>query len=283
MNPFDQLAMAWQALSRTLRRLPRPAPWAPFAILGAFQLAVLALLMGFAHPSVSWFMAPYVQREGGASLLHYPNLFRVLPGLHGRIDLWLGATLGAIVVGAATRVFADDFSGRRPAPGAAIVAASRRAVSLVLASLPFNLLVFLLSFGVDWLLNSRRSAPLTRHVSDGFVLAASIVLQSVFFYVACDVMLAGRNALGALAAVPRAASRGFFAALAIGTVTALPLLPIDFLASRSGLLVDRGNPELVGWLMLVEILVGLVLWFVLAGSSTLVYLTLIHRDEERTR
>jgi hypothetical protein len=280
MNPFEQLAMAWQAIARTLRRLGRAAPWAPFAILGTLQLGALALLMGFAHPSVSWFMVPFLVRQGGASLLHYPNLFRALPGLYGRIDLALGATLGAVVVGAATRVFANDFGRRRPAPRAAIGAAFGRALQLILASLPFNVLVFALSFGADWLMTSRRSAPLTRHVSDLTVLAGSIVLQSVFFYVVCEVMLAGRSALGALAAVPRAASRAFFAALAIGTLAALPLLPIQFLSSQSGLLVDRGKPELVGILMLLEIVIGLVLWFVLAGSSTLVYLTLVHRDDE---
>ena len=272
--------MAGQAIARTLRRLGRGAPWAPFTFLAAAQMLVVLLLVGFAHPAVSWFMAPLLRRRGGEALLHYPNLFRVLPALYGPLDLVIGATLGAVVIGAATRIFANDFGGHKAAPLAATASAFRRAPALIIASLPFNLIVFALSFGVDWLMQSRGSAALTRRFSDLAVLGVSIVVQSVFFYVVCEVMLAHRGPFGALAAVPRAASRGFWAALVIGILTALPLLPLEFLAAKSGLIVDRGRPELVGWLMLLQIAIGLVLWFVLAGSATLVYLTLVHRDEE---
>ena len=52
----------------------------------------------------------------------------------------------------------------------------------------------------------------------------------------------------------------------------LPLLPLDALGQRSDLLVDRGSPELVAWLTAMQLLVGLAVSFLLAGSSTLVYL-----------
>ena len=275
MNFFEQLAVGWQAMSRTLARLPWPAPWAPLALLGVLQLGALALLCGFAHPAVSWFMAPVLRNAGGEPLLHYPNVFRLLPELYGRLDLILGATAGAIAVGAATRIFANRYLGLPAAPADALRLAMDRAGTLVLVSLPFNLLVFAISFGLDWFLFSRASGGLVRHLSDALVLLASVILQSLFFYVVCDVVIARRNVIGALAGVPRAAQRGFWAALLIGIVLALPLLPLQFLSDHSSLLVDRGAPELVGWLMIVQIAIGLILWFALAGSATLVYLTLV--------
>jgi hypothetical protein len=278
VNFFEQLAVGWQAIARTLARLAHPAPWLPLALLGVFQLASLAMLWWFAHPAVSWFMAPVLQHAGGDPLLHYPNVFRLLPELYGRVDLVLGATVGAVAVGAATRIFADEFQGRPAAPAIALQSAIDRGVTLVLVSLPFNLLVFALSFGLDWFLSSRGSGGLVRQLSDAIVLSASVILQSLFFYVVCDVMIGRRSVIGALAGVPRAAARGFWAALVIGILLALPLLPLHFLSNHSSLLVERGAPELVGALVVVEIAIGLVLWFGLAGSATLVYLTLVWEE-----
>ena len=279
MSFFEQVALGWQALLRTVARVGKPGPWAPLAILGACELAAIALLAWFAHPAVSWFMAPLLRRAGGAELLHYPNVLRALPGLYGRVDVVLGATVGAVAVGAATRIFANQLRGRPEGVVAALGAAARRAVALVVVGLPFNLLVFALTSGLGWLIAHRQSGGLVHRLSDFIVLAGSVVFQSLFFYVTCDVMLAGRGVLAALRDVPHAAARGFWAALVIGTLLALPLLPLQLLAAQSARLVDRGAPELVAWLMAAEAAASLLLWFALAGSATLVYLTAVNPDD----
>jgi len=283
MNAFEQLAVGWQVLVRTLARLGRPAVWAPFTPLALLEFGALVVLIGFAHPLVSWIMAPLLRRAGGEALLHYPNVLRQLPDLYGRVDLLLGATVGAVVVGAGTRVFADQFAGRRDRPGAALREATRRAPALILVSAPFNLLAYLLSSGLGWLIAHRQSGALVHRFADLIVLGGTVVLQSLFFYVACDVMLAGRGVIGTLANVPHAAARGFWAALLVGALLALPLLPLQSLAGHSALIVERGTPELVGWLMAAEAAIGLVLWFALAGSATLAYLTLVDHDPESSR
>ena len=274
MNAFEQLAVGWQVLVRTLARLGRPAVWAPFTPLALLEFGALVVLIGFAHPLVSWIMAPLLRRAGGEALLHYPNVLRQLPDLYGRVDLLLGATVGAVVVGAGTRVFADQFAGRR---------ARTVAPALILVSAPFNLLAYLLSSGLGWLIAHRQSGALVHRFADLIVLGGTVVLQSLFFYVACDVMLAGRGVIGTLANVPHAAARGFWAALLVGALLALPLLPLQSLAGHSALIVERGTPELVGWLMAAEAAIGLVLWFALAGSATLAYLTLVDHDPESSR
>ena len=45
------------------------------------------------------------------------------------------------------------------------------------------------------------------------------------------------------------------------------------------MIVDRGIPELTGWVVVVQGLIGLALWFLLTGSSTLVYLSLVRRED----
>jgi branched-subunit amino acid transport protein AzlD len=59
-----------------------------------------------------------------------------------------------------------------------------------------------------------------------------------------------------------------------------PLLPVHYLSDQAGLIVDRGVPELTGWLVAVQVVLGLALWFLLAGTATLVYLSLVRREEE---
>ena len=100
MTVFEQLAVAWQAIRQTFARIGRPEFWAPFALLGVLQLGVVGGLWWFAHPAMSWLMAPVLRRVGGDALLHYPNLFRRFAELYARADLVLGATVGSVVVGA---------------------------------------------------------------------------------------------------------------------------------------------------------------------------------------
>ena len=103
MNPFEQIALAWQSLGHALRRLLRPRLWVPWLALGLIQTGLLVKLAFAAHPWVSPFFAPLVVRLAGERALHYPDLFLALPGLYSRIDLVIAALPGAIVFGAASQ------------------------------------------------------------------------------------------------------------------------------------------------------------------------------------
>lgn len=272
MNLLEQLALAWQALAQTVRLLGRPTLWAPALVLGACELAVIGCLWWFAHPALSWAAAPLLRAVAGEQALHYPNLFRLLPDLYARADLVLGSLLAPVLIGAATLLFAARFQGRTVALGDSLGRAGRRAGSLILVNLPLNLLLLALSYGLPWWLALRGSAGLARSLMPIAILGGAVVLQALFLYVNALVMLEGRGPLGTLAALPRSWSRGFWAAFALGGVMMLPLLPLQWVAERANVLVDRGAPELVGWLAVVQVLVALLTWFVLTGAATLVFL-----------
>jgi hypothetical protein len=280
VNVLEQLAIGWQSLWRTVREMGRPALWAPWLVLAAAQLAVVALLWGFAHPLVSWFMAPLVRRFAGEGALHYPDVFRAMPLLASHVDVLFGALLGAILTGAATVLFAQRFRGHPLRPGEALGLAVRRSWTLVLAQLPFNVLIFALSYGLEWLVESRSSSGVTRRIVYLAVLGGSVALQALFFYVAALVMLEGRGVVQAWAALPRTWSRGFAAALMLGALMILPLFPTSQLLQRSDGIVERGTPELVGVLLLLQLLLGLGVWFVLSGTATLVYLSVLAPPDE---
>jgi hypothetical protein len=283
VSAFEQVALALQAMLRTLRLLARPALWGPWLVLGIVQLGAVALLWGFAHPAVSWFMAPLLAQAVGPEVLRYPNLLRALPDLFGRTDLVIGTLFGSVAIGAATLLFADVFRGGPPRPLAAFAGAGRRFAALIAAQLPFNLIVVLLSDVLGRWLLEKGGGPLTRQLLSLTLVAVSVVVQSLFLYVAALVVLERRSALGALRGLPRTWARGFWAALTLGLALLAVLMPLQSLSDRAATLVDRGDPELVGWLVVVEIVASLVVWFLLAGSATLVYLSAMAGADSEAR
>ena len=106
MSALEQLALAGQALWLTLREIRAGRLWVPWLALGALLLAALMALVGFAHPLLSWAVAPLVRAIGGEPALHYPDFYRTLPFLYSRVDLVLGTLAGAVATGWSTRALA---------------------------------------------------------------------------------------------------------------------------------------------------------------------------------
>jgi len=270
MSALEQLALAVQALWLTLREFRSGRQWAPWLALGALQLAALMALVGFAHPLLSWVLVPMVRAGAGEAALHYPDFFRSLPALYARADQVLGPLAGAVVTGWSTLLFAARWRREPAGAGQAWTRTAPRALTLVLAQLPFQLLVLAFSGLLDRALVGQ--GGLARRL--GYVVGIGGVagLQAIFLYVPALVVIEGRGLWGAFAGLPRTWMRGFWAALLLGLVALLPLLPLGALGQRSDLLVDRGIPELVGWLTAAQLALGLAMSFLLAGASTLVYL-----------
>ena len=58
MNVIEQVMLGWQCLRYASRQLLSPALWAPWLMVGGVEALALAALWWFAHPWVSWLMAP---------------------------------------------------------------------------------------------------------------------------------------------------------------------------------------------------------------------------------
>ncbi len=278
MNPLEQVALAGQALWHTLRRMGTGRLWVPWLLLGAVQGVVLLALAHFARPWLAWALAPLVRAGAGEGALHYPDFFRALPSLYARADLVVVATVGAILTGWSVALFAARWRGSPDGPATTWAAVAPRALTLVLAQLPFNVLAFALSAGIGAVLEARAGVVLRLGQLVG--LGAMVVLQALFLYVPALVVLERRGLAGTFAALPRTWVRGFWAGLVLGLAALVPLLPLDALGGSVGLLVGRGLPELAAWLTALQLLAGLVVSFLLAGGSTLVFLGSV-ADAER--
>jgi hypothetical protein len=280
MNLLEQLTLAGQALRHTLPQLVRPRLWAWALPLAAVELAVVALLWHAAHPAFSWFMAPLLVGLGGADTLHYPRIFELMPGMVMRADAILGAIVGSVVIGAATQLFAARFRGQPVEPGFALREAFRRAPALIAVLLPFNLALFLVDFAVRGVL-APRAGGIGALAAPYAVAALSLLLQAAFFYAAALVILEGRGPRRAWRELPATWRHGFLAALLVGAVTFLLLVPVHLPGVTPALLVERGRPELAGWLAVLQIVAGLLNVFILTGAATLLYLSAVRPEMAR--
>lgn len=272
MNPIEQIALAWQALSRTFLQSVRPGLWTPGLVLGGLQLLMLAALSNYAHPWVSWVTVPLLRRIAGEGMLHYPQVLRALPDLYSRCDFVLAAVAGSVLFGAATLLFAARFRRAPPSAGAALREAGRKSASLILVQLPVYALILGLAHALQRALRPGSSGGLTALLYLTGVVSVTGAARALFLYLPAVVVLEGRSAVQALRELPRTWTRGLWGALFLVFVLMLPLVPLQVLFGQGAALEARLGPEVMILLVLAQIVVGVATWFLLSGSATLTYL-----------
>jgi hypothetical protein len=278
VSAAEQIALAWQSLGYAARQMARPVLWTPWLLLGLLQAGVLIALGFTAHPWVSPVMAPLVTRLAGERALHYPDLFLALPGIYARIDIVLAALPGALVLGASTALFRDVFLARGPAARAAYDAVLRRALTLIVVNLPFHLLAVAWSTAIAVSIGGR--AGLVGRAAYVLALGGSVLIQALFLYASAFVMIEGRGVRGTFASLPHAWRRGIWAALVLGLLMVLPLLPLNLLSGAGNVIARRGRPELLAAMSFAQLVIALGTGFLLSGGATLVFLGGIARRPE---
>ena len=280
MSFFEQLAFTFQALFRSLATLARPSSWLPWLPLLLVRGLLIACAWNFAHPALSWLMAPWIARLSGESVLHYPTLFVALPGWYARSDIAVQVLIGPLTIGAAVAVFGELFRGHPVAPGRALGQAAARYPALLLAQLPFHALIVLLTLGVMPWLGEHKHGLVARLLVRAGVLGGSALAETLLFFVAALLVLGRRSLVDTFAALPGALLRGFTAALVLGAVPVVTRLGLQALESHADVIATRGRPELVGALTCADAGLSVLAWYLLAGAATMVYLGAMHRAWE---
>jgi hypothetical protein len=280
LTALEQIALAQQGLLRTVRRLADARLWVPLLPLAVAEAALFVSLVLWAHPSVSWMLRTFLLQRGGTPALHYPDNLAQMPRNYANLELVLGFLIGSVVLGASARTFADLWNGRVPTPGRALGEALRRAPALLVVNLPFYLLTLPLSFGVGGMLAGAQRGPLGISVGNGIIYLGTFLLQSALLFLTQLVMLEGRGPVSALRELPRTWRRGFWTALALSGTLILLLLPFSLMRLTTGAIVGAGWPELIPWLLGLEILYTLVLELLVSGAATLAFLAAVAEEDE---
>jgi len=277
MNVVEQVTLAWQCMRHALGQMTKPALWGPWLLLGAVQAVVVLTLVNFAHPALSWLLAPLLVRLAGEPALHYPELFRLLPGVFGRVDLVVGVLLAPVMAGVSTALFAERFAGLGPARGG-WSRALRRAPALILVNLPLTFVTLALSMAVSRFTGG--GGGLIGIAATLAALGVALIAQALFVFGGPFIVIEGRGWISALASLPYAASRGMAGALFLSVMAVAPLLPLQQVAQASDLVVARGTPELVAWVVFAQIAIGLWTGCLLTGSITLLFQSAVAAQPE---
>jgi hypothetical protein len=275
MNVLEQMVLAFHSLMYTLRQLFRPSLWVPWLPVLAIQLGVVAALWWFAHPWISWFAAPLIHAAAGENALRYPNMFRVMPELYGRADVVVTAVAGALAVGSSCALFAAHANGQPLRAVESLAQGLRRLGALILANLPALVLALAFAYGLDAWLAGRGGLLIVKRIAPFLALGVAVFLQAYFLWVNPLIMLERRSLMASLATLPRAASAGLWAALTLTGLVALPLVPLQMLFKNAEIIVSRGMPEMIGWLVVIQVLLVTATAFVLTGSSVIAYQGLV--------
>ncbi len=270
MNALEQLALGLHCLGRALREATRPTAWWTVALPALAQLLAVGAMAAGTHPALSWFMAPLLTFLAGDAALRYPQLFHRLPELAASAAFLISVLLGPLAAGAATLWCDEAFHGVRPRPGHSLRAALRRGPALVLVALPAAAAQWALAALPEALAGVRLSG-VTRAAVPALAGTVLLGVRAAFAWVTAEMLLGQCGPLRALGAVPHAFTRGFFAALAILAVLALPLAPFATLEGLAAGGTWGGRPELVLVLVAVHAVVQAGVTLVGAGALALAW------------
>ena len=249
-------------LANSRLALRSPTVLVPFVVFGLLQAFILTFLAFFDWTPIAPVALPLVERLGGEAAIHYPTHFVLLPRVYEPVYLPLVASVGFALWTLAVWIMVDHHE-----VGQRIPARPFRAV--LPGVIGVGVLFVAVSAGLGRLMGALAGlAPpgLPSRVALAAAIALVAVAQSFLVYAPVVLRLRNVNALRAVAASARYASRHFWpTALVVGTVL-LAHLPIDGMIGASHRVVLAFHPETIYYLMLGSIALEVVTAYVLFAS-----------------
>ena len=270
-NLFRAVGMAAWSFRSAFACALRGRIWLPFLLIAVIQGLILAALLNWYRPALSWLAVPVLESLGGKGAVRYPVFFLALPSIYSQVVLIVTVVLTCVMVGAAMILFAQAYGTGQGKP--AWATAWRRypalvAVTGVLAALLFGASYLRLLVPNQAFLEN----PMLRWGTRGGLLLISVLIQTFLAYAALWILLRGRGILGSLRESIRLAGSTLVSTFLVIGIPALLLYPLNFIASRGDLFVTKFRPETVTALIVLQIGLEILLGFLIVGAVTRIFL-----------
>jgi hypothetical protein len=262
---LNQISWSLWSLGQAFRSIGRERVWIPFAVFCGIQVFVLLVLANFYIWPVSLVLVPVLRSALGEAAVHYPFNLLAMPLVWTRLALVLDLLLLGVVIGwtYALLVRSGEAGG-----GARLV--WRRWWAFALARLPFEVaLVAVLILLPKWLVGGEEglggnSLRVFRVVTMGIAVGLEALFLLVPLFLLRDSMLRSlRDGIGFFLKFPVA----MYLLVAIPSLAHVPLI---WLLGRSSYLANHLAPEIVGWLLFLNIIVsGLAGYLSTVGAGRL--------------
>ncbi len=266
MSPDSKIALLFWSWKETFMALRRPLVLVPFIVYALVQLFLVAGLVFFMYPPFSFLFLPLLRWLGGEAALHYPNYFLGLPQAFDLLNLGLSGILGIGVVGAATLLFAAN--DRKATWGSRMQNVRARYGHLFGAWLVETALSLAVIYGcAAW---AASNPALGKYLGVVRVLGV-IFVGALLGFTSALIMLERQPFPSAIVMSMRSFARyGIFAFIFVG-VPSLLQFPIQFLLSKSAVIVQKLNPEIIAGIVGASIVAGMISNFLIIGALTNLY------------
>ncbi|UCF78258.1 MAG: hypothetical protein JSW03_09150 [Candidatus Eiseniibacteriota bacterium] len=263
----------WLSVRLAISALGSRRLLAPFFIYGAVQLGMLVWLCSFHVRELSPAAEPFVRLLGSEAATHYPHFYAALPAVLERAFLMLHVLVGTALMGAATAMFWRNFGHGSCSLVEAISVAGRRYLPLVGVALVIDLVAVTLSTFAYRLTSGEGGGLLAApFVGRGLALFSALVVQTLGAYGVASVIISDTGFLGAIRRTLKVAGRNFAVTFVVIAIAFLPHVPLRYLASKSLVIVENLKPELVAWLMGLDVFIAVVTGFFVVATVTRLYL-----------
>jgi len=258
---------------QALKTFRKPALVLPFIGYGLLEIVLVLGLSSFYASPLDRFLPALLQRFFGDRVLHYPDIYVYLPQIFARSSIVLGVVVGPILLGAATKLFADHFVSAKFSLAEAMRLSFRKYPSLLVVSIVTTAAVL-------------GASELGRIVASDFVgrvvpnwrlvamvrFAISIAAEVIFVFAVAFIVLKNEGLLKGMLLSIRKSVRSPIAAFLLVAVPVLLYYPVRMASSRSGMLVRRFNPEIVAAILIAGVVLTIFTNYVLVGGVTRYFL-----------
>jgi hypothetical protein len=200
---------------------------------------------------------------------HYPGHFLLLPYFFGWAKFYLGIIVEGAVLGAVALIFYDGFLDIPKEERIPLKTIFSSWIHLVLAWVLINGLILLVNLQLPKLLEPWLAGSSRRSLAFEFVVLPSVyaVILAIFFFIIPRIAVYKEKFHKALEQALLIFSRNPFTCFFLSLVILAAPVIISIIVSRSALIVEKFNPELVYWFLLAGLVVDVLFYFFWMGTA----------------
>lgn len=269
-NQMRNFLEAWKNSFQSLKQAQILVLFFGYAIL---QIIILLSLIFFAYPPLSGLYVPMIQKLFGEPALHYPNNYLVLPTLFTWANIILSGLIGILIVGAGTDLFAAKFTQKQVVIGKGFHDTLPKYLFLFIAWFIETLMVTFILIGAPMLL-AKLMPDASEIITQSITTFLAIFISALFAYTTALIILEKK---GAFAAVGKSLTLfGKFPIISF-LLIALPniiKMPLELLSSKTQFLIAKFNPEIIGIILGLSIIISIFANYFLVGTVTRFFISL---------
>ena len=266
MSPDSKIGLLFWSWKETLTAVRKPIVLLPFFVYALVQIFIVVGLGFFMYPPFSFIFIPLLRLLGGEMMLHYPNYFLGLPQAFDLLNLILSGILGIGVVGLATLLFAAN--ERQTTLRVRMKNVGGRYGHLLGAWAIETVMSLAVIYScAAW---AASSPELGKYIAVARVLGV-VLVSALFAFTSALIMLERQSFPSAIAKSLGLFGRYGLAAFVLIGLPSLLQLPVQYLLSKSAVIVQKLNPEIIAGAVGAGIVAAMISSYLTIGAITNLY------------